>query len=78
MDETFELPVYFNGTDLLLPAQLQTWGYSHRILVTLPEQVVIFEPDEERNYRAVLTDTQKTPNLQLVQSVVTAIESLFR
>lgn len=78
MDEVFELPVHFNGQNLLLSAQLQAWGYGHRILVTINDQVVIFEPDEERNYRAVSSDPTKTPDVQLVQSIVTTIESLFK
>ncbi|MBX2925960.1 MAG: hypothetical protein KF746_27440 [Chitinophagaceae bacterium] len=78
MDEIFELPVHFNGQNLLLPAQLQAWGYSHRILVTLKDQTVIFEPDEERNYRAVSSDPAKTPEVQLVQAIITTIESLFK
>lgn len=78
MDETFELPVHFNGQNLLLPAQLQALGYSHRILVTIKDQTVIFEPDEERNYRAVSSDQEKIPDLQLVQAIATTIESLFK
>lgn len=78
MDEIFELPVHYNGQNLLLPAKLQVWGYSHRILVTLKNQTVIFEPDEERNYRAILPDQEKTPDVQLVQAIIMAIESLFR
>ena len=41
MEEAFELPVLFNGQNLLLPAQLQAWGYSHRILVRLKDQTLI-------------------------------------
>ena len=78
MDEIFELPVHFNGQNLLLPAQLQAWGYSHRILATLKDQIVIFDPDEERNYRAVSSDPAKTPEVQLVQAIITTIESLFK
>lgn len=78
MEEAFELPVLFNGQNLLLPAQLQAWGYSHRILVRLKDQTLIFEPDEERNYRAVLSDPERTPDLQLVKAIVTTLESLFR
>lgn len=78
MDEIFELPVYFNDQTLLLPAQLQAWGYSHRILVTINNQIVTFEPDEERNYRAISSNSEKIPDVQFVQAVVATIESLFK
>ena len=63
MQESFELPVQFRDKTVLLPAELTAWGYSHRILVTLEEQVIIFEPDEERHYRALLAEGQKPPAL---------------
>lgn len=78
MDEGFELPLHYKGQDLLLPAQLQTWRYSHRILVTIGEQTVIFEPDEQRDYRAVLKDATEAPDKDLIQAVGNAIEQLFK
>ncbi len=78
MDEEFELPVHHKGKDLLLPATLQISAYSHRILVNLNEKIVIFEPDEERNYRAFLQDPEAVTDTQLVQAVIAAIEHLFK
>lgn len=78
MDESFELPVHFKGQDLLLSAKLRVWGYSHQILVTLNDQTIIFEPDEERNYRVILPNPERAPDIQLVQAIVRTIESLFK
>jgi hypothetical protein len=78
MQESFELPVQFRDKTVLLPAELTAWGYSHRILVTLEEQVIIFEPDEERHYRALLAEGQKPPALEMVKAIAESIESVFK
>ena len=78
MHESFELPVQFGDTAIVLPAALTNWGYSHRILVTLEEQVIIFEPDEERHYRALLAEGQKPPALKMVKAIAESIEAVFK
>lgn len=78
MNESFELPVQFGDTTIVLPAELTTWGYSHRILVTLEGQVIVFEPDEERHYRALLAEEQKPPALEMVKAIAESIESIFK
>ncbi len=62
----------------MFPATLQASQYSHRILVSMDNQVIIFEPDEERNYRAILQDADTNVNIALVQSIALAIESVFK
>ncbi|HTN06519.1 hypothetical protein [Agriterribacter sp.] len=78
MGEKFELPVHYKGQDMLLPAELKAWKYSHSILVTLNDQTIIFEPDEERNYRALLQHMEKPPDLELIRSIAVSIELLFK
>lgn len=78
MNESFELPVLFGDETMVLPAELTTWGYSHRILVSLEGQVIIFEPDEERHYRALLAEGQKSPSLAMVKAISESIESIFK
>ena len=78
MQESFELPVAFKGKTILLPAELKIWGYSHRILVTWEEQVITFEPDEERNYRALIADGERPPALEIIKAITDSIESVFK
>lgn len=78
MQELFELPVQFRDITIVLPAELTAWGYSHRISVTLQDQVIIFEPDEERNYRAVLPEGQKPLPLEMVTAIAESLESVFK
>ena len=77
MQESFELPVQFRNKTIVLPAKLTSWGYSYRILVTLEDQVIIFEPDEERHYRALLAEGQRPPPPEMVKAIAESIESVF-
>ena len=53
-DEQFELPVEYKGKQLMLNASLLVTGFTHKFNVDMNGQMIIFEPYEERNYRAVL------------------------
>ena len=54
MEETFGLPVEYNGQQMMLKASLLVTGYTHKFIVEVEGQSMIFEPDEERNYRSVI------------------------
>ncbi|MBD0298586.1 MAG: hypothetical protein ICV84_25860, partial [Flavisolibacter sp.] len=58
MDEPFKLPVTYKGKELLFPAHLLQLGYTHKFQVQVNGYEVFFEPDEERNYRAVVSPEQ--------------------
>ena len=59
MLDLFEIPVEYNGKELLFPAELLPMGFTHKIKVTVDGTEILFEPDEERNYRAMITDLEK-------------------
>lgn len=80
MNEPFELPVLYKGEEMFFPAQLLPYGYSHRFQVNLYGQDVFFEPDEERNYRAIV-EADKANNkitVELLKAVVNAIERIVK
>ncbi|RYY55652.1 MAG: hypothetical protein EOO09_09650 [Chitinophagaceae bacterium] len=78
--EEFELPVTFLGEERMLPASFSTRGYIHRISIAIDGVLVHFEPDEERNYRAILDEPLGKTNVSqgLVQAVVESLEKLFK
>ena len=78
MNESFELPVRLGDKTVLLPAELKAWRYSHRILVTWEGQVIIFEPDEERNYRALVSDGGRPPALEVIKAITESIEAILK
>ena len=54
MDEKFQLPVEYKGEELALDASLLVTGFTHKFIVEVFGQEVIFEPDEDRHYRAII------------------------
>jgi hypothetical protein len=82
MDEDFELPVEYKGQQLMLKTSLQVTGYTHRFVVEVRGQKVIFEPDEERNYRAIIPyediSTRKDVDFELLKSIAAAIQQLVK
>ena len=67
----FELPVNYNGKELLFPANLLQFGYSYKIEVVINGTKVSFERDEERNWRALVD--AGTINANINSDFLTAI-----
>jgi hypothetical protein len=79
MDELV-LPITFGGEDIELPLKMYTYGYTFRVEVLIGETSVVFEPDEEGNYRALVDggqiETNKTLSKGLLQAIAEALEKL--
>jgi hypothetical protein len=73
MPESFELPVDHDGKEMNFPAELLTTGFSHRIKVTVEGTDIIFEPDEEKNYRATVADADRDKIGRLKRGLLQAI-----
>lgn len=82
MDEPFEILVTYQNKELSFTAMLLKYGYTYKIQVMVKGQEVLFEPDEERNYRAVLnlSDRKEPGNIDagLLQAIAEAIESIVK
>ncbi len=79
--DIFELPVDYNGKELVFPAELLPMGFTHKIKVTVEGVDVLFEPDEERNYRAMAIDKERV-NMEkldknLLQVICLTLDQLF-
>lgn len=73
----FELPVEYNGTSYLLPLRLVQMGYTYKIYVQYFDVEIIFEPDEERNFRAVIErDDKQVISIGLLQAISEQLASL--
>jgi hypothetical protein len=83
MLDEFEIPVTYKNKELQFPARLLMRGYTYAIETTIGEVVILFEPDEERNFRAILppeTDVSKLkmPDTELVQTVAEALTVILK
>ena len=52
MPESFLLSVQYKNEKKQFESELRVFGYTHKIAVNVNGTEIIFEPDEERNYRA--------------------------
>lgn len=81
MDE-FELPVSFNEKELSFPARLLNYGYSYKLEVDIDGDKILFEPDEERNWRALVAyeeiNTSKKINIELLKAIALSIEDILK
>jgi hypothetical protein len=81
MAESFVLPVVFKDRELQFNAELRTFGYIHKIAIEIDGKEVLFEPDEERNYRAIIQHEHlqaMEKNRELVAVIVATLEETFK
>ena len=58
MVENFTIAFEHNGKPQSFSGELKQLGYTHKLYIDVNGIEVIFEPDEERNYRAVIATDQ--------------------
>jgi hypothetical protein len=79
-EQKFELPVEYKSQELMLKASLQVIGYTHKFMVEVEGHSIIFEPEEERNYRGIVpydqVGKQKHIDLYLLKAISEAIKNL--
>jgi hypothetical protein len=81
MNEPFELPVDFRNEEVLFPARLVKRGYYYKMEVEVKGQTLVFEPDEEGCWRALLESSVSDNNKQdreLLEAIRNSIEFLMR
>ncbi len=77
MSEDLTLELSYNGKELSLPIQLIRWGYTYRLQVIINGTPVIFERDEERNWRAMIEENNnlhQPPDKNLLEAISKEIE----
>ncbi len=73
--ETFSLTINHNSKDYTIEGSLLQLGYTHKIYLDVEGMEVVLEPDEERNYRAVVApELSGTIDQHLVAAVVAEIQ----
>ena len=82
MEEEFELPVKYKGEEQMLNAKLIVTGYKHKFCVDVNGQNIIFEPDDENIYRAIIPyddiPKSKHVDIELLKEIAKAIEGIGR
>lgn len=80
MNEPFDLPVSYKGKDLRFPSRLLQFGYTHKFQVNVYGTEVLFEPDEEGRYRALVEPEEASKELtpELLQAIAEGIECVLK
>jgi hypothetical protein len=82
MNDEFLLPVSFQGKEYNFPTRLLSYGYTIKLEVEIEGNTILFEPDEERNWRALIPfddiPTAKKTNPELLKAVSEAIEEITK
>jgi hypothetical protein len=75
MEDEFDLPVTVNNIEHSFPARLLNYGYSCKLEVDIDGTKVIFEPDEEQNWRVLITNEDLAANKKITRDLLEAIAS---
>jgi hypothetical protein len=81
MYESFEIELCYRGENLSFPAKLMRYGYTHRISVTVSGLEVVYERDEERNYRALVSPlemSKREVDVELLRAITQKIEDILK
>ncbi len=82
MNDAFYIPVSFGGQEYNFPARLLNWGYTIKLEVDIEGNTILFEHDEERNWRAVLPFDDiaagRKTNAELLKVVVEVIKEIMK
>ncbi len=81
MNDSFDLPVTYEGKGLLFLAKLLLLGYTCKFAVDVNGTKVLYEPDEERNYRAIVEPIKledRKIDVGLLKAIAGAIELIVK
>ena len=80
MDDGLSIDVVVGGKEYTFETRLAAVGYTHRFYVLINGIEVVYEPDEERNYRAVLNNADHAKvndhDMELIKAVGEQIEAI--
>ena len=82
MDYDLEVPVTYKNHELIFYAKFIQFGYSYKFEVDVNGFMVLFEPDEERNFRAIIDPTIDLGNhkidKELIQLIAEAMAAMLK
>ena len=73
MDADLEVPVTYKNQELIFNAKFIQFGYSYKFEVDVNGIIVFFEPDEERNFRAIVDPTIDHGNHKIDKELIKLI-----
>jgi hypothetical protein len=79
MEESFKLPVLWNGREQEIDVTLRVTGFSPRFIASVNGAEVTIEKDEEGSYRAIQfnQDVSAIKDRDLIAAIVNTIQEAF-
>ena len=82
MDEGFDMDILHKDEELTFPCKLLKFGFTYKIEVDLHGNKILFEPDEERKWRALIPyegiNSDKKIDKSLLTTVASTIDELLK
>lgn len=80
MEDNFCIEVELDGKEFSFNGRLAIVGYTHKFYVLINGLEVTYEPDEERNYRAMLSEADQAKvtgnDIELIRAVGDKIQAI--
>ena len=80
--EEFEMPVHFKNEEKIYKVRLRAYRYSYKLEVEVDGTPVMFERDDEGNWRAIISYEElpgyKKPENDLLQAIATTLEEIMK
>ena len=77
MDYDLEVTVTYKNQELIYYAKFIQFGYSYKFEVDVNGVIVFFEPDEERNFRAIIDPTIDHENHKIDKELIQLIAEVL-
>lgn len=80
MEESFQLPVVFQGQTVIMNGTLKLIGYSFRFIFTIDGSEIHFEQDNNGEFRAIMhneTTLKKEFDVSFLKSIAKALHTSF-
>ncbi|MFA6057854.1 MAG: hypothetical protein WC756_06635 [Taibaiella sp.] len=75
MDDSFTITINYENKDYNFESLIVPQGFIHKIVVEVEGIPITFEPDEERNYRALVPEGAQIKNTTTFVGLLRAISS---
>ncbi|WP_026632801.1 hypothetical protein [Dyadobacter alkalitolerans] len=77
MNETIRLPVEYLGASHEFPLTILTVGYTYQLHIQIEDKTLIFEQDEQHQYRVIRQPGDETKvSKGLIEAIVSSLQSL--
>ncbi|MCU7552668.1 hypothetical protein OCK74_26345 [Chitinophagaceae bacterium LB-8] len=77
--EELIIPVIYKGKEIEFTASVLKSGYDYKFKVNVNDIDILFEPDEERNYRAIINpeflEGRNKIDAELLQAIASTLEA---